>query len=319
MDLNSIADVSIRKVAIIGVGYVGASIAYSLMIKGLAREIVLIEREDSMDKCVAEINDIRHGIPYMGSSNIYCGGYEDIHDCDMIIITSGRNRRPGESRLEMTNDNLKTTSQIVEGIKKHYTKGVILVVTNPVDVVTRALSEWLALPEGRVFGTGCLLDSSRLTNVVADYLGLSSDVINIHIIGEHGDGQIALWSKATIAGIQIDEYCRMTGIPLTDEKKLQMEQQVRRMGMDIIRGKGRTHYGIATCVCYIADAVLNRRSTIVSVSSVLRGEYGINGVALSLPCVIDARGVERRLVDRLSDAEYAKLQGVAATLAAAEG
>ncbi|MCL2633266.1 MAG: L-lactate dehydrogenase [Oscillospiraceae bacterium] len=302
------------KVAIIGVGYVGSSIAYALTIKGTAREIVLIEQSGSHEKCKAEISDIRHGIPFMGTSDIYNGDYSDIKDCDLIIITAGRNRKPGEKRIDMKNDNLKTAAQVANEIKKHYTKGVVLIVTNPVDTITRAMSEWLDLPDGIVFGTGCLLDSSRFVNVVADYAGITSNSINAHIIGEHGEGQIALWSKVMIAGIPIEEYCQMTGIPFTNETKIIMEEKVRLMGAEIIKGKGRTHFGIATCVCYIADAILNHRPTIVSVSSMLQGEYGISRVALSLPCVVDSSGVERRLMEKLSELELSRLTEVADSL-----
>jgi len=304
-----------RKVAIVGVGYVGASISYALMIKDLAREIVFIECPEKIEKCKAEMNDIRHGIPYMGSSNIYCGGYNDIKDCDLIIITAGRNRNPDETRLEMTEDSLNTTLDVAKEIKEYYTTGVILIVTNPIDIITRAMSEWLDLPEGKIFGTGCVLDSSRFTNVIADYVGLSTDSISAYVIGEHGDGQIALWSKVTIAGIPIADYCQMTGIPFTEKTKYSIEQSVRNMGMEIIKGKGRTHYSIATCVCYIADAILNNRPTIVSVSSVLRGEYGIEGIALSLPSVIDSGGLVRRLTDQLIDNEQSKLREVSDLLA----
>jgi len=307
--------ISGRKVAIIGVGYVGASIAYALTIKGIAREIVLIERPDAIDKCVAEINDIRHGIRHIGLSNIHNGTYADIKDCDLIIVAAGRNRRPGETRLELAADNLITTSQISDEIKKHYTKGVVLIVTNPVDIITKAMTDRLALPDGAVLSTGCLLDSSRLVNAISDFIGLSPDGINAHVIGEHGDGQIALWSKVTISGIPIDEYCMMTGVQFDDAAKTKMEQQVRSMGTEIIKGKGRTHYGISTCVCYIADAILDHRPTIVSVSSVLQGEYGISDVALSLPCIIDANGIKRRLTDTLDSDELAKLKDVADMLA----
>ena len=302
-----VSDASNRKVAIIGAGYVGASITYALSVKGLAQEIVLIERPEAIEKCKAEINDIRHGIPCIGSSNIYSGRYADIADSDLIIMAAGRNRRKDETRLEMMSDNLKTAVGVADAIKKYYTKGIVLIVTNPVDIITKAMTEWLALPDGKVFGTGCMLDSSRLANVIADYVGLSSDVINAYVIGEHGDGQIVLWSKMTIAGIPIKEYCNMTNMLFTDKIRIEMEQKVRQMGTEIIRGKGRTHYGISTCVCYIADAILNRRPTIVSVTSVLHGEYGINGVALSLPSIIDSYGVERRLVDRLDDYELRML------------
>jgi L-lactate dehydrogenase len=301
------SEVTNRKAAIIGAGYVGASIAYSLVTRGLARETVLIELPAFAEKALAEVADIRHGIPYMGSSNIYCGDYSDIKDCDMIIVTAGRNRRAGESRLDMAKDNVKIADAAADDIEKYYTKGVIVVVSNPVDIIALRMTERFGLPDGMVFGTGCILDGSRFTNVIADYVGLNSDVVSAHIIGEHGDGQIALWSKVTIAGVPIAEYCKLTGISFMEADKKSMEEKVREMGTRIIKGKGRTHYGIASCVGYIADAILNRRSTIISVSSVLRGEYGLNGIALSLPSIVGANGVDRRLADDLSESEYRRI------------
>ena len=298
----------LKKAAVIGVGYVGASITYALAIKGLAHEIVMIEQPSAAEKCLAELNDIRHGMPYMGMPDMHFGTYEDLRDCDLIIVTAGRNRRPGESRLELTADNYHIVFDVAEEIKKYYTQGVVLVVTNPIDILTQAMTEWLGLPDGKVFGTGCLLDSSRLICILADHVGLSSDVINAHVIGEHGDGQIVLWSKATVAGLPIGEYCRLTGVPFSEETRKDIEDRLRIRGAEIIKGKGRTHYGIATCVCYIADAILNRRPTVVSVSSVLRGEYGIEGTALSLPCVIGANGIERRLEDKLDENEHSRLK-----------
>jgi L-lactate dehydrogenase len=306
--------ISKGKVAIIGAGYVGASITYALTIKGLAREIVLIEHSEATEKCLAEINDIRHGISQIGSSNIYSGNYSDIKNCDLIILSAGRNRRQNETRLEMITDNIQITSQIASEINKYYTRGIIVVVTNPVDIITHAMTKWMALPDGTVFGTGCVLDSSRLTNVIADHIGISADVINAHVIGEHGDGQIALWSKVAIAGIPVKEYCSITAIPFTEDTKIMMEDRVRHMGSAIIKGKGRTHYGIATCVCYIADAILNHHPTIASVSSVLHGEYGIADVALSLPSIIDSTGIERRLTYNLEEIELLKLNSTAALL-----
>lgn len=295
-----------RKVAIIGVGYVGASIAYSLMLKELAREIVLIDLNQSAVS--AEVMDIRHGIPYMGSATIYRGTYADVYDCDLIIITAGRNRKPDETRLNMAADNVKIALTVVNELKKYYRRGVILVVSNPVDIITYKINKWMELPAGTVFGTGCILDSSRFVNVVADYIGIGSDVVNAHIIGEHGASQIPLWSKVTIAGIPIKEYCDTAGITFDEEEKSRMAQEVLNMGTEIIKGKGKTHYGIATCVCYIADAILNRRATIASVSSMLYGEYSINNVALSLPSIISFNGVEKRLEDKLSDTEYCRLK-----------
>ena len=295
-----------KKVSIIGCGYVGASIAYALMIKNLPDEIVLIDLNKTITE--AERLDIRHGIPYMGICKIKSGTYEDIQDSDLIIITAGRNRKFGENRLDLAHDNVTIGYGIAPQIKKYYNSGIVLVVANPVDIMTTKYTEWLELDKGMVFGTGCILDSSRFTNVLADYLNIEAEVINAQVIGEHGNSQIAMWSKVTIAGMPIADYARSLGIPFDVDIKEDIEQQVKNMGAQIIEGKGKTHYGIATCVCYIADAILNKRATIVSVSSVLEGEYGIRNVAMSVPSIITSEGVERKLADYLDEEEYSRMK-----------
>lgn len=291
-----------RKVAIIGVGYVGASIAYALMLKELAREIVLIDINRNSAK--AEALDIRHGIPYMGSAIIYDGDYSDCTDSDLIIITAGRNRRPNETRLDLAQDNIRTVEGVIELLSGYYTKGVIMIVTNPVDIITYKVAKWTGLPNGTVFGTGCILDSSRFVNAIADFVGLNTEVINGTIVGEHGEAQVPIWSRVTVAGMPIEEYCASVGLNFTQEEKKKIEQSVKQMGTEIIKYKGKTHYGIATCVCYLADAILNRRVTISSVSSELQGEYGAYNIALSLPSIIGGNGVEKRIVERWDDSEF---------------
>ena len=290
-----------KKVAVIGAGYVGSSIAYTLLIKSIANEVVLIDKNE--EKCFAEISDIRHGIPSMGSSCIYSGSYEDIKDCDLIIITAGRNRRPGETRMDLMTDNLSTTRLIADEIKKHYTGGVVLIVTNPVDIITKKMTQWLDLPTGRVFGTGCLLDSSRLICIIAEYIGVQTDSVSAYIIGLHGEGQVILWSKVLI-----------DGKPVTFEINTQkeIEDRVTGMGTSIIKGKSRTHYGIAISIGFIADTILNDQSVTLSVSSVLSGEYGVHDIALSLPSIVNSKGIERVLTETLSKEEYTRFKQVAA-------
>lgn len=301
-----------RKVVIIGAGYVGSSIAYALTVRNLAREIILIDIDRG--KADGEALDIQHGIPYMGISSVRAGEYADCKDCDLLIITAGRNRRPGETRLNLLADNDNIMREVVNEIQKYYTGGVVLVVTNPVDVLAYRCSQWMGLPNGRVFGTGCILDTSRLARLVADYTGLSTEVVKAEIVGEHGDAQIPLWSKAAIAGVHISEYCKSVGLPWTETQRTDIAARVKRMGAEIIASKGRTHYGIATCVCSLADAVLNQRPTIVCVSTPLEGEYGIRGVSLSVPSIVGVNGVERRLEERWSDEEFAQLKDAAAKL-----
>lgn len=301
-----------RKVAIIGAGYVGASIAYALMIKHLAREMVLIDQDKN--KAKGEAADIRHGIPYMGTAIIYDGGYEDCKDCDLIIITAGRNRKPKETRLDLIEDNTRILKSVYQGIKAHYTGSTIMVISNPVDIMTYKLTKWMDLPDGRVFGTGCILDTSRLISTVSDYVGINTEVIQGFVVGEHGDGQIPLWSKLSIAGIKIEEYCKTLNYSWGDNEKTIIEDKVKTMGAEIIKNKGRTHYGIATCVCELTEAILNKRPTVTSVTSVLQGEYGIKDVALSVPSIIGGTGVMRRLEEPWESSELVRLEEVGGKL-----
>lgn len=290
-----------RKISIIGAGYVGSTIAYALMMKELASEIVLIDINKKSAK--GEVLDIRHGIPYMGSTTIHDGDYEDSKNSDLIIITAGRNRKSNETRLEMVEENLKIVREVIDKLSGYYTKGVIMIVSNPVDIITLKVAQWMDLPNGTVFGTGCILDTSRFVSVLAEFLGLNIEVINGLIVGEHGESQIPVWTKVTVEGRPIEQYCDAVSIKFTEVEKNMIAQKVKQMGTEIISNKGKTHYGIATCVCYLADAMLNRKSIIASVTSVLQGEYGVHDLALSLPSIIGRNGVEKRIVEKLDNHE----------------
>lgn len=301
-----------RKVAVIGTGNVGASIAYALTIRDLASEIVLIDKDQK--RAEGESLDIQHGIPYMGVSAVYNGSYEDCNNCDLIIITAGRNRKVGENRLDLAKDNIGIIEDICKSIMPYYSRGVILMVANPVDILTYTCTKIMDLPDGRVFGTGNILDTSRLVRLVSDYTSLKTEMIKAEIVGEHGEGQIPIWSKLSVAGIPIKEYCASVDLEWNSSIRIGMENKVRGLGAEIISGKGKTHYGIATCVCYIADAILNQRLTIAPVTSVLNGEYGVSDVSLSVPSIIGVNGVERRLEERWSQFEYDRFHGSAGNL-----
>ena len=291
-----------RKVAIIGAGYVGSSIAYALALKDVAREIVMIDINH--EKTVGEAKDIRHGLPGIGTADLYAGNYTDCADCDLIIITAGRGRRNGESRLDLTNENVKIMRSVIDSIKKHYTRGVILIISNPVDVLTYKAAEWMELPNGMVFGSGCILDSSRFVRSIADYVELSTGVINGYVVGEHGDSQVPIWSHVTVGGVPISEYCENVGLPWDNNVRKKIALATKTMGSEIISAKGRTHFGIATCVCQLADAIINMRPTIASVSSVLIGEHGCRDVALSVPSVVGPVGVQQRIREKWTSDEY---------------
>lgn len=291
-----------RKVAIIGSGYVGSSIAYALALRDIAREIVMIDI--NTEKTAGEAWDIRHGISSMGTSDLYAGDYSDCADCDLIVITAGRGRKTGESRIDLISDNVDIMHLVIRQIKKYYTRGVILVISNPVDILTYKATEWMELPDGMVFGSGCVLDTSRFVRTIADYAEIGTGVVNGYLVGEHGDDQVPIWSRVTIAGIDIDEYCHEMGIEWNEEVKEKLAQKTKIMGGEIIKAKGRTHYGIATCVCYLADAIINQRPTIASVSSTLMGEHGVRGVALSVPSVVGPVGVQQRIREKWEADEY---------------
>jgi L-lactate dehydrogenase len=291
-----------RKVAIIGTGFVGATIAYALALRDIAREIVLIDV--NMERSKGEAWDIRHGVQGMGTADLYAGGYENCADCDMIIITAGRGRRPGETRTDLAAENALIMHNVIREIKTYYTRGVILVISNPVDVLTMKAHEWMGIPDGRVFSSGCMLDSSRFVRCIADYIGLSTGVINGYIAGEHGDLQVPIWSRVTVGGMPIAEYCDNVGLPWNEKIRLDISERTKKMGSAIISAKGKTHYGIATCVCQIADAVLNHRPMIASVCSPLLGEHGVRDVALSVPSVIGHAGVQQRIREKWTSDEY---------------
>lgn len=283
-----------RKIAIIGSGYVGSSIAYSLMLRELADEIVLIDA--NAEHAQGEAEDIVHGISYMGVCKVYQGDYSDCENCDIIIITAGRNRKPGQTRIDLVDTNTNIIKDVVAKFKPYYTDSVVLVVTNPVDIITYVVAKELDVDSHKVLGTGCILDTSRLVCQLADYIGLSINNIHAMIVGEHGEHQMALWSRVSVANSPIEEYCEMSNIPWNEQIQDDIMERVRLLGADIIKKKERTHYGIATCVCYLVDSIMNNHKIVVPVCSILEREYmGISDVAISIPTVVGGGGVIRQL------------------------
>ena len=193
---------------------------------------------------------------------------------------------------------------VVDQMKPYYSRGIILIISNPVDILTYKVAEWMDLPNGMVFGSGNILDSSRFVRTIADYTGLSTGVVSGYIVGEHGDGQVPIWSHVAIGGIPIAEYCEDVGLAWNEIVRNNIASKTKNMGAEIIAAKGRTNYGIATCVCQLADAIVNQRPTISCVSSVLMGEHGCRGVALSVPSVVGPAGVQQRIREKWAPEEY---------------
>jgi L-lactate dehydrogenase len=294
------------KVAIIGAGFVGASTAFALSLKQMANEMVLIDV--FKDKAAGEAMDINHGLPFVGQMNIYDGDYPDVADCDAIIITAGANRKPGETRVDLAKKNVAIAKEITSNIIKYYTRGVIIVVANPVDVLTYKIQKWSGLPNGRVLGTGTVLDSARFRSLLSEKFDV--DVRNIHgyIIGEHGDTQLPLWSATHIAGRNIMEYFNDPKYGITDEVKEAIISNVKTAGAEIIKRKGATYYGIAVTVNTVLETVLKNQNTIRTVTSVINGAYGIDDVALSLPSIVNSSGVKGLVDLTMTDSELAALR-----------
>jgi L-lactate dehydrogenase len=294
------------KIVIIGAGFVGATIAYTIAQHQLVHEVVLIDV--NRDKAKGEAMDISHGLCHMGQMDVHEGDYSDCADSDIVIITAGVNRRPGETRLDLAKRNVPISKSITENIMKYYTRGVILVVSNPVDVLTYLVQKWSGLPNGRVMGTGTGLDSSRFRTLLSQKIGV--DIRNVHgyMIGEHGDAMLPMWSATNIAGQTLDETCVAYGIdPLTDEEKEELLSMVKTGGAEVIKKKGATYFAIASVTASICETILKNQNTIKTVSSVINGPQGIYDVALSLPSVVSNMGVTKVLNLKLTEAEQAGL------------
>lgn len=302
------------KVAVIGAGYVGASAAFSMSLQQTVSELVLIDV--NQEKALGEVMDINHGLSFLGQMNIYAGDYSDIKDCDVIVVTAGLARKPGETRMDLARKNTAIAKDMCENIMKHYNGGVILVVSNPVDIMTYCFQRWSGLPHGRVVGTGTTLDSARFRFAISQLFKI--DVRNIHgyIIGEHGDTQLPAWSATHIAGKNIYDFCLDGGLQFTEDDKLRIAQDVKAAGAEIIKHKGVTHYAIAVSVTSLVESLVKNQNTIRTVSTDLNGIYGVSNVALSMPSMLNGDGVYDYLMLQLTPNEEQAFRNSAAAVRA---
>ena len=308
------------KAVVIGAGQVGAATAYTLMLSGLVSELVIIDL--NTNKAKGEALDIVHGMPLCPPAEVYAGDYADCAGADIVIITAGANQKPGETRLDLLAKNRAVFASIVPQAVKYAPDALYLVVTNPVDALTLETIRLSGLPANRVIGTGTVLDTSRLRYLLSQHTGVDPRNIHAFVLGEHGDSEFVAWSRASIAGMTMDEYCADCGRckgPLSDILDSDIEQQVRRAAYSIIELKGATYYAIAVSVRRIVEAVLRDERSILTVSTLLEGQYGLNGACLSVPAIVGRQGVERVLEVGLSDAEKARLAASAQAIKAAMG
>lgn len=301
-----------RKAAIIGCGFVGAATAFCLMQSGLFLEMVLIDADK--ERAEGEALDISHGVPFTAPLKIYAGGYDDIVDAAVIIITAGANQKEGETRLDLIKKNVGIMKSVISEISSRECGGILLIVSNPVDILTYTAVKYSGFTENRVIGSGTVLDTARLKYELSKHLEVDSRSIHAFIIGEHGDSEIAAWSSANVSGIALDKFCEIRGRFNHEESNSRIAENVKNSAYEIIAKKKATYYGIAMSVKRICEAIVRNERSILPVSVMMRGEYGINDVVLSMPAIVGKHGWETQVSISLDEQEKLGLRSSAAAL-----
>lgn len=301
-----------RKVVIIGAGSVGTAYIYALLPSGSAGQIVLIDKDHNRAK--GEALDLSHGLPFIPPVEITAGDYDDCADADLIVVTAGAKQKSGQTRLELVRSNAEVIRQICDEIKKVNSQAVLVMVTNPVDALTQLATKYLDWPKSRIIGSGTVLDSARFRYLISRHCGVDTHNVHAYIIGEHGDSEVAAWSMTHIAGIPIRRYCQICN--KCDHKKHheRIAKAVRDSAYHIIDYKGSTYYGIGLSLLRITQAVLRNEHSVLTVSTFLNGEYGIDDICLSVPCVIGRDGVEKIVTTELPENEQSALQNSAGVI-----
>lgn len=312
MDQQERNFVNPRKIAVIGCGYVGAACAFTLMQSGMFSEMVLIDRDQ--DRAEGEAMDISHGIPFTTPSKIYAGDYSDIGDAGIVAVTAGANQKPDETRLDLVHKNVKIFQTIIPQIRDSGFGGILLIVSNPVDILTYVAQRISGFTENRVIGSGTVLDTARLKYAVSQHLTVDSKSVHAFIVGEHGDSEIAAWSSANVSGIPLNDFCELRGHYKHSENTARIAEEVKNSAYEIIERKKATYFGIAMSVRRICQVILHDEKSILPISSMMYGEYGISDVALSMPAILGKNGVETKVPIPLSTQELSKLKESASML-----
>jgi L-lactate dehydrogenase len=294
------------RIAVVGAGHVGATFAYTLLLSGLAAEIVLIDADRA--RAEGEAMDLTHAVPFAPPTRVWAGAYADCAGAAVTVVAAGAAQNPGETRLDLVKRNAAIFREVVPEVARHNPDGLILVATNAVDVLTYAAWKLSGLPAERVLGSGTILDTARFRSLLSRHFGVDPRSVHAFIVGEHGDSEVPVWSLANIAGMRLPDYCAAQGLPFDRAAMDDIFRRTRDAAYHIIERKGATYYAVAAGLMRIVEAVLRDQRTVLSVSSLIRGHYGIEDVCLSLPTVVRRQGVERVLRLDLSPAEVAALQ-----------
>ncbi len=303
---------NLRKAAIIGCGMVGSTTAFALMESGLFTDMILIDV--NRDRAVGEAMDLSHCQPYIKPVEVLAGDYKDLSDCGIIIITAGVGQKPGETRMDCINNNVRVFRSIIPEIVKYNRSAFLLVVSNPVDVLSYCAYKLSGYPANRVFGSGTVLDSARLRFTVGRRLNVDPRSVHAFVIGEHGDSELAVWSSANVSGIELSRYCTHKGYTRHEENRKMLEDSVKNSAYEIINRKGATYYGIAAATRRICESIVRDEHSIMPVSTLVNGHYGLSDVYISVPALIGSRGVEDLLDINLNESEHKALEMSAKTL-----
>ena len=290
------------KVGIVGAGQVGSATAFALIMRGVARKIVLIDA--NQQRAEAEAMDIAHATPFAYANKIKAGSYDDLKGCEVVIITAGANQKPGETRIDLLGRNVKIFESIIPQIVKVAPQATLLIAANPVDIMTAVALKLSGFPKEKVIGSGTILDTARFRTLLGYHLGISPKSVHANVLGEHGDSEVLIWSNGDGGTVQIEELARMTNRELTPEVKTQIDDCVRNAAYKIIEGKGATYYGIDGGLCRICQAITTNEYAILTVSTQHEEIEGIKDVCLSMPTVIGKRGVHNIIYPRMSESEH---------------
>lgn len=296
------------KVGIVGSGLVGSTAAYALIMRGVGRSIVLIDKNH--ERAEAEADDLLHAVPFAHPLTVDAGDYPDLAGCRVVIIAAGANQKPGETRLQLLSRNAAIFQEVVANILQHAPGAILVVATNPVDVMTHLTAHYAAqhgLPPNRVIGSGTTLDTARFRALLGQHLGVDAQHVHAYVLGEHGDSEVLTWSLVTVGGVPLEAFCRERAVNFDDDVRQDIDQRVRRAAYHIINGKGATYYGIGSALARIVSSLLGDRRSLLTVCTPHEQIAGVPNITLSLPQLVGGDGVLDTFVPRLSAEENAAL------------
>ncbi len=306
------------KIGVIGSGMVGATACYAMVMRGVGRQIVLVDVK--RERAQAEADDLLHAVPFAHPLEVLAGEYADLQGSQVVVITAGVAQRPGETRLELQDRNAAIMKDVVAQVVRYAPEAVLVIASNPLDVMTHLAARVAAeagIPSSRVIGTGTMLDTARFRALLAREVGVDARHIHAYVLGEHGDSEVLTWSLVTVGGIPLDEFCRLRGLAVCDESRDLIDDQVRRAAYSIIAGKGATYYGVGSAIANLVEVILRDQRSILTVSTPHEAVFGTEDVSLSLPHLVGGQGIIATLQPTFCPEEYAALQASAQTIRAA--